>query len=490
MSMLQKIANATGKSVDEVMKLLNYGSQKAPTLIDDVAEEINPLVRRATTEATEVAPEVIGIKSAPVSTMDATFDVFKKNPFLTSTGVAAGGAGLISALSGGGDETPVMLKEPQAKSKITPVSEAIAPTPEAPATLKKEAPEKAPESAMSEDATASTPEKREGPDFVKMMLDAQALEKDGLFDAKLLRGSEMLGAGLARVSPEYGSSDIARKEAALHGDRAKAVIGATKEQQSFDKARDELNDEDKLRDLDSEVSKLTSQLAVKAGLIKPGTKMSAMALKSSGVNLGNLLATIESANARRDSALLSRESRLSERQGRIDARKDEEDLKRLDKRKLITEEVEDRRRNLQNNLKEWERIIKETGTGEVFGSENEQLMGLQTDIATDMAKLADPKSAAMSAEVEKYRKVLPKIGAFAPMTNKTATDLLQNIGDKVNQRVEQAYAVRGIKNPDSISALTTESIGKSIVKKQYSPSSNKTKIIYSDGTEEILDGKK
>ena len=79
-------------------------------------------------------------------------------------------------------------------------------------------------------------------------------------------------------------------------------------EQKLKAAQEELSDDAKMRDPNSEVSKLTAELAAKAGLIKPGQVMSAQALKNSGVNIGNLLSTIEAGKARKESAALQREA--------------------------------------------------------------------------------------------------------------------------------------------------------------------------------------
>src|SRR5690606_28656962 len=69
------------------------------------------------------------------------------------------------------------------------------------------------------------------------------------------------------------------------------------------------------------VSKLMSEVAGKAGLIKPGTVMSAMALKNSGINLGNLLATIEAGKARKEAAELARQTKADKELARLDEKK-------------------------------------------------------------------------------------------------------------------------------------------------------------------------
>lgn len=68
--------------------------------------------------------------------------------------------------------------------------------------------------------------------------------------------------------------------------------------------------------------------------------------------------------------------------------------------------------------------------------------------------------------------------------------LAKNNNAKANH-FETERTLGGYKsNTGAITGLSGVKPGKTVAKKQYSPSRNKTKIIYSDGTEEIVDGQK
>jgi hypothetical protein len=142
---------------------------------------------------------------------------------------------------------------------------------------------------------------------------------------------------------------------------------------------------------------------------------------------------------------LGREERNLKRGERQDAL----DLKmaeKTEKKKAAINEVEDRRRNIEDNLNLLEQQIKEKGTYEAFGSHNADLDRRVDMIATDMAKLADPTSVARPSEVEMFKKGLLKASA-TDMRNETALDLLKNFRSEVNTRAANAYKIRGLDDP-------------------------------------------
>jgi hypothetical protein len=123
-------------------------------------------------------------------------------------------------------------------------------------------------------------------------------------------------------------------------------------------------------------------------------------------------------------------------------KKDERSTANLDKKMQSMNEVEDRRRNIEDNLKLVEDMIKEDGTFEMFGSHNADLDRRIDMIATDMAKLADPSSVARPSEVEMFKKGLVSSGFGTK--NSTALDLIKNFRSEVTSRADNAYNVRGL----------------------------------------------
>lgn len=116
-----------------------------------------------------------------------------------------------------------------------------------------------------------------------------------------------------------------------------------------------------------------------------------------------------------------------------------------DKKKQAMNEVEDRRQNINANVQKLKQMIDEDGTYELFGSHNQDIDRLTEQVATDMAKLMDPNSVARPQEVEMIKKTLIKPG-FSNR-NSTATDILTNFGNEINQRADTAYRIRGLDAP-------------------------------------------
>lgn len=118
-------------------------------------------------------------------------------------------------------------------------------------------------------------------------------------------------------------------------------------------------------------------------------------------------------------------------------------------------EIEDRRQNINANIKQLQDMVAENGTYELLGSQNQDMDRLLEQIATDMAKLQDPNSVARPSEVEAVKKTLIKPG-FAN-SNATAQDILNNFSNEVNRRADSAYNIRGLKAPQGRPAAQGDS---------------------------------
>ena len=157
----------------------------------------------------------------------------------------------------------------------------------------------------------------------------------------------------------------------------------------------------------------------------------------------------------------------SEAEARIQAKAEEKALSANEKKMASMNEVEDRRRNIEDNLNLVEDSIKKDGTYEMFGSHNADLDRRVDMIATDMAKLSDPSSVARPSEVEMFKKGLVQSGAF--QRDGTALDLIKNFRSEVNKRADNAYEVRGLSNlvkskspkePKEFAGMSTDDIKK------------------------------
>lgn len=293
------------------------------------------LVLRKSTDAVEVGPEVIGkgtSKAAGQSSEAIEAELVKRgmNPRLAKIAIASGLVGGGAMMLGGGDEPPMTPGiNPVAKGREPVLPENYMQLAQDEANNQGIVPTKATRvdktqggqfidldkmNATFDKAMAGLPKETEREpaaqesDFVKMLqsgIDAAESERD---QANLLRASERLGYGIAGIKPDFSSSDIRRKDADRKVEQAKGKTEATKAQQSFDKAKKEINDEDKLRDNNSEISKTARELAKKLG-ISVTDKISAKQLQDAGLPLGTLLSTKMAADSRREMADLARDQK-------------------------------------------------------------------------------------------------------------------------------------------------------------------------------------
>lgn len=132
------------------------------------------------------------------------------------------------------------------------------------------------------------------------------------------------------------------------------------------------------------------------------------------------------------------------------------------KAKAGVQEIEERYSAINSNLAKMEKLIQEGGTFDFTGSHNAVLKGAVNDFATDMAKLKDKDSAAREGEVELEAQALFRPGAGALFTpNKTALELIQNSRERVKQRRDEAYRVRGITPPGAPQSANGLNLGAS-----------------------------
>lgn len=126
-----------------------------------------------------------------------------------------------------------------------------------------------------------------------------------------------------------------------------------------------------------------------------------------------------------------------------DAKKAEE----IKKKKSSVLELQEREANILKTIDELEKMIGEKGTYELFGSHNQDLDRKVDQVATDTAKLMDPDSVARPNEVEMAKRGLVTSGPL--QRDSTAISALKNFKNEVQNRVLNAYKVRGIV-PDGV----------------------------------------
>lgn len=112
-------------------------------------------------------------------------------------------------------------------------------------------------------------------------------------------------------------------------------------------------------------------------------------------------------------------------------------------------EVENFTSNIDRNIDAIKSQIDKTGTFELTGPEGAVMDRRLTEIATDLAKLADPGSVARSDEVKLMRQGLVDSGFLGLATsNETAKAVLDALKGDVKQRRSAAYLSRGLDLPD------------------------------------------
>lgn len=247
----------------------------------------------------------------------------------------------------------------------------------------------------------------------------------------LLKAAQMGGAAIAgsKADTSFADDQLAKPDEFVR--RMKEDI-ETKEQ------------EDK-RNPNSKISKLMQQsiLALKPGANVEG--LSAAQVEKIFPSLAQAINMQESIAARKEMAALNREALRESRTQKVDDKLE----KNTEKRKQIVEEVEGFRSTIKDNIARAQAILDRSGTFELFGPDAELLGAITDEIATDMAKLQDPKSVARPAEVQMVRKNLIPGGKLAQlgMSNSSAKEILKQFEKRVDERASTAYGVRGLEVP-------------------------------------------
>jgi hypothetical protein len=329
MGMLQKIAAATGKSADEIKKLLNYGSQKAPVVIDDLAEEAGPIANRVASEVDEVAPEVIG-KATPrvkpeieipeaelvapkVSSLDAAKEFAKKNPGKIIGGLTL--AEMARQMMGGDQEPPMMTPPPQAKGMPagTPkadekIEQAIKQTeiksiPELSDTDKARAAMDKFMANIPEDVKPAGPSAEEL--YAERLAGAQTADSNQTFMNTLLRAANQAGSAIAMVKPDYSGVEALEKGTGRNAANFKEHMATRGEAQKLTKVSDEMNDDKALRDPNSKISQETKTQLAKYGI----NVKTAMEAKQLNPQIFNLLLADRAQQNQKAIAALNKENK-------------------------------------------------------------------------------------------------------------------------------------------------------------------------------------
>lgn len=478
------------------------GGGLPPSVINEADDMAGPLARRGSTMPDEMGPQVIGkgtSRAGKQSNEAIEAELVKKgmNPRLAKIAIASGliGGGAMM-LSGGDDEQPP-IQPPMAPD--SPKSEKILPDNYMDLALAEAnnqglvSPSMSAGPAKPAGAPMAPPVPVEPTEDTGMsaLSDAQASDTQNRLTASLLRAGIQGGAAIAGTQADYNVVDALDKNVGAETKKVKEKQTFDKDQQELAKAKAEINDDKAMRDPNSDISKMTVGLATQLGIIKPGQRSSAMDLKNSGINLGTLMATIEAAKGRKEAASLARETRASDTQSKLSSKKEEEALKREDKRRMTTEEIESRKRTIEDNIKRARDLVEKFGTVEATGPQAEMLQGMLDEIAVDTAKIQDPDSVARPAEVQLVRRSLipEELSGRMGMTNKTAVDILDAFEKRIQERAATGYKVRGIQPPtDRVSPKDEDNnLGQSDMVKVLPPGGTKPKLIPKSQLKSALD---
>lgn len=281
-----------------------------------------------------------------------------------------------------------------------------------------------------------------------------------------------LGAGISGRDPAAAAANRLQQ---LQGQRNQSLdqfekgrsakiqdFGLNRDLTKFEREdRDDVRAQKELAENDSLDSDVTKSKRVFASKMAPSIDFSNM----SGAQIDKLIPSVQKVYEINQKSIDRKEAAAERANARAESREDrtfqrelvsnEKQKVRDEKKKTTLNEVEDRKQNIEQNLTELEKMIKDKGTYEVFGSHNTDLDRRVDAIATDMAKLADPNSVARPSEVELFKKGLIQSN-IGSMRNETALNILKNFRDEVNKRVETAYRVRGL-TPDPTKQIPDES---------------------------------
>ena len=503
MSMLQKLLGMGGTVAKRVPT--NASKKLAEEIAQEAPEVIGKGTSRAAKEAAGDIPEAAFKEVTPTTGSDdlSLWNRLDKKKAAALMGLGGAGAYMMS-----GDETP-HVPQPQlsAHEPIKPEQLKVE--------AKKTVPTQAPkangldDSALNKEVSAEESEAPVSHDFLKMINAGIAKRDQSDWEANLLRSSEKLGAGLARVAPEHSSSTARSEQGKQYTKDAETQVGALQHQQAFDKAKDEMNDETKMRDPNSDISKMTTELAQKVGILKPGQSASAMSLKNAGVNLSQLLMTIEAGNARKEAARIAGEEKATTKEAsdklKIQSSVDKQTAQLL---KSKDHESYNAAKDAGHALDFALESGDKTAAGSAFMQFAKTAQGDNSVVRdNDMAVLAGgynylnpmdmiTKLAARARGGNFNDKELKQMKEVAAAVQRIKGQRVQQLMSPILERSKSANLnLNETLDPRMVEEFSGKSSNnnsnmKQIAKKQYSPSRNQTKLIYTDGSEEVVDGKK
>lgn len=492
--------------------------------------DINLPATRGTTIPTEVGPEVIGkgtSRAGRESTEAIEAELVKKgmNPKLAKiaaiSGLVGGGALMLGGGDNGGQQPPQIPFRPEEKSILPDNYMQLAQTEANEMDKVKTGTPKAESRLLGGDVDFDALSKKFDQGMAGLPKEEAPVEpvRDEMQEAidraertellaMLGKSASQIGSGIAtigagqKIDVDSSGFDTLLKTAG-------SGISRVKEKQGFEKAKAELGDEKAMRDPKSEISRLVSDLAQKTGLIKPGQEVSAMSLKNSGVNLGTLLSTIEAGKARAEAARIARETKLEAKADKLDEqqRKFVQGLRKeattgvLGKQYATYATGQRMAGSLEqfakdpSGYKDYASLmggLKSLQGDESVVREAEVRMGVGATSAINTAlNYLDRLKSGKTLQPEQRQQMIDTIKILTEASKQQYLYSVQPILEQAQvEGIDPNLILSGSLSPKKAEkAQDNNSKEKTVVKKQYSASRNQTKLIFSDGSEEIVDGK-
>jgi hypothetical protein len=249
-----------------------------PALIPEVVEEAPSMLPALRTSQKSLPSGLPSVIQGELS------DEVKKrmDPRLAKL-LGLGGVAGAAMFGMGGEEkqAPIPLApEPKPAPEVAPVGEQVenAPKPIAPQ-------QRAAGVEVAEQVQQAMPQESGQGDFRSLMDAAVNRAEKERDNANLLRAGENIAAGFMFGKADNSGSERLRKDADRFLGQASNKIDASKQDQSYKKLEKEFQDEEKLRDPNSDASKMTKQILARYGL----NVRTAKEAKDAGINVQNIL---------------------------------------------------------------------------------------------------------------------------------------------------------------------------------------------------------
>lgn len=299
---------------------------------------------------------------------------------------------------------------------------------------------------------------------------------------------------LVAASAGFGGRDASSAVKGLYADKEEK----RKKLQAFD-ASQKLKQADAERaiadDPNSEESRTMQALAAKMMPGRDFSKMTATKLKASMPTLEKMYTVEQSRLAREDAARSSADLRNQTRQDRLDL-KERERQDKLDREARLSEKQVEGITDFDDSLNKAQMAVTMLGdndnwTGPIDSKIPDMLVGSnQVGFRSAVGRMADAYrklitgAGASNAELARLESRMPSLSDTPADFKAKAQSFMEEIKKAKATHLDN-YKKSG-KNTKEFES--SEAPKKTVAKKEFSPSRNQTRITYSDGTQEVVDG--